>query len=123
MSIIERIYELLKRTEKKPSQLAAYLGVNSGQMSLWKKRNTDPPAKYIASIAEFLGVTTDYLLIGIEKELSADEAPTAYDDQGKPINMPADLIELARLRTNAALTSRIEEVARQIVLEEKKQSD
>lgn len=67
MSIIERMFETLNQKGLKSVDLADVLGVGTGQISTWKKRNTDPPAKYIALICEFLNITPEYLLTGEEK--------------------------------------------------------
>lgn len=64
MCISKRMFELLEKNSKKPVELAAVLGVGTGQISTWKKRNTDPPAKYIAKICEFLEVDYEFLLTG-----------------------------------------------------------
>lgn len=69
MEIIERITETLEKTDKRATELCDYLGIRTSTMSTWKTRNSDPPAKYIKPIADFLGVSVHYLLTG-------EEAPT-----------------------------------------------
>lgn len=64
MTISERLFYLLDSKQLKSSELANILGVGTGQISTWKKRNTDPPSKFIPQICEFLGVTYQYLLTG-----------------------------------------------------------
>lgn len=66
MTICERMFEVISKKELKSIDLAEHIHVHSGQISTWKKRNTDPPAKYISSICEFLGVDANYLLTGKE---------------------------------------------------------
>ena len=48
------------------SQLCEYLNINTSTMANWKTRNTDPPAKYIVGIAQFLNVSVEYILTGEE---------------------------------------------------------
>lgn len=74
MSIIDNVLRLLEEKNKKPSELCAYIGINTSNFTNWKNRNTDPPAKYIYPICEFLGVSTDYLLTGKEKSPSAEQS-------------------------------------------------
>ena len=70
MSISERMFKLLEEKNKKSVDLAAVLDVGTGQISTWKKRNTDPPSKYISKICEFLDVSYEYLLTGKESSTS-----------------------------------------------------
>lgn len=77
LSLMSNILSLLSEKDKKQSELCAYLNINTSTMANWKTRNTDPPAKYIIPICEFLEITPYYLLTGKEKssspELTVDE--------------------------------------------------
>ena len=44
-------------------------------MSTWKARTNDPPAKYMKTIADFLGVSLDYLLTGQEAPIRKTTTP------------------------------------------------
>ncbi len=44
-------------------------------MSTWKARTNDPPAKYMKTIADFLGVSLDYLMTGQEAPVRKTTTP------------------------------------------------
>lgn len=77
MSLINDILSILASQNKKQSELCSYLDINTSTMTNWKNRNTDPPAKYIIPICEFLSISPYFLLTGKEKssstKLSEDE--------------------------------------------------
>lgn len=81
MTIIERILNLLDEKGLKMSELCQYIGVGTSTMANWKTRNTDPPAKYIAPICEFLNVSFDYILTG-KKNTSSENS----DDVNKALH-------------------------------------
>lgn len=68
MTISERMFFILEKKNLKSVDLANLLNVGTGQISTWKKRNTDPPAKYIPLICEFLGISYEYLLLGNDED-------------------------------------------------------
>ena len=73
MEAIDRIETVLEQREQTPYALCKFLGINQSSYSTWKARNTLPPAKYIADIARFLHVSTDYILTGKESAYTDDE--------------------------------------------------
>lgn len=79
MEIIERIYSTLNEKDKKAYELCEKLNIQSSTMSTWKKRSSDPPAKYMKAIADFLDVSLDYLLTGQEAPIK--KTTTAEEDE------------------------------------------
>ncbi len=66
MEILNRIIDTAKQKGIQQQQICNALEISSGIFSTWKKRQTDPPAKYIVSICEVLDVSPYYLLTGEE---------------------------------------------------------
>lgn len=79
MEIIERIYALLNEKDKKAYQLCDKLNIRTSTMSTWKARTNDPPAKYMKTIADFLGVSLDYLITG--QETPVRKTTTSEEDE------------------------------------------
>lgn len=57
MTYSEKIFSIIKEKGLKQSDLARLLNVSTGQVTMWKQRNTTPPAEYLPQICEFLGIT------------------------------------------------------------------
>ena len=94
MTISERMFDLLENSSgKSAAGLCRELGISTSVTTGWKKRNTDPPAKYLARICEYLGVSVNFLLTGEQDQdqhepLSTDEIRLIrkyrlLDDDGK----------------------------------------
>lgn len=75
MEIIERIYQLLDEKDKRAYELCEKLGIRTSTMSTWKSRTNDPPAKYMKIIADFLGVSLDYLMTGKDAPIRKSTTP------------------------------------------------
>ena len=64
MTISERLFDEISRRNLTAYGLCKALGINPTTTTNWRQRNTDPPAKYILPISEFLGCSVEYLLTG-----------------------------------------------------------
>lgn len=56
------IFELMKAKNVKLIDLAKAIGVSQGNVSDWKSGKSAPGAEKLPLIAEYFGVTVDYLL-------------------------------------------------------------
>lgn len=72
LSIIDNVLSYLDKKEIKQSDLCNHIGINTSTMTNWKNRKTDPPAKYIIPICEFLDISPYVLLTGKEKSSPAE---------------------------------------------------
>ena len=79
----ERYSALCKEHDETPNSVAKKIGASSGSVTAWKK-GTDPRNATLAKIADFFGVSTDYLL-GKESEKAPAESGkrSASDDEIK----------------------------------------
>lgn len=64
--IIDRVIELLEKEHRTQKELSEALGLHASSVNNWIVRHTDPAARYIIPICEFLGVSCEYLLTGTE---------------------------------------------------------
>ena len=78
LSICQRIFDYTGHDNTKLHALAKTLGVAASTVSTWKARHTDPPAKYIMPIAEFLGVSPLWLLTGTPEPAAAQKSNTSF---------------------------------------------
>lgn len=69
MTMFERIQELSKRKDKNLKQASEEMGYSKNY--LYSLKTQSPKAENLKVIAEYFGVTTDYLL-GIEKETNTN---------------------------------------------------
>lgn len=70
MDTLAKINNILKQKGKKQSDLTAYIGIHKNNFTDWKAGRSNSYLKYISQIAEYLEVSTDYLLGNEQKEKS-----------------------------------------------------
>lgn len=80
MSFYDQLEKLCKAHNVKPSTLTETLGMSKGTMSNWKKGGI-PNADAVVRFAKYFGVSTDYLLLGVEK------TPTISKEDSEWLNL------------------------------------
>lgn len=80
LSIINNIIQILSKKGLSQNELCKYLGITTSTMSTWKKRNSDPPAKYIIRICEFLNISPYMLLTGKECQTETNNAHSSLNE-------------------------------------------
>lgn len=78
MTVFERIEELRKSTGISQGKLEKELGFSNGSISKWK--NSTPKSDRLQKLADYFGVSVEYLMTGKENE-SSDPGLTARDER------------------------------------------
>ena len=73
MNLANRIQRLRKAKGISQEELADGLGVSRQAVSKWESEQSMPELDKIIQLSEYFGVTTDFLLKGVEREVSAEE--------------------------------------------------
>ena len=96
MTISERLFDMLGNERGAQEALADYLGIAPNTVSNWKRRNTDPPSKYIVPICDYLKCSERELLAG-EKKVATAKVSLPYSPEALKIaGMWEQLEELDR---------------------------
>ena len=64
MTICDRLFNIMDSQGKRAADLCKVLHIGTSITTGWKNRGTDPPAKYIMQISEFLEISPEFLLTG-----------------------------------------------------------
>lgn len=75
MTFALRLKELREHKHISQKQLAIDLGVGVGSVGMWESSDRTPPAKKLKLIAEYFGVSIDYLLGGDSDNGTVINAP------------------------------------------------
>lgn len=73
MNIADRIQNLRKQKGISQEELADKVGVSRQAVSKWESEQSVPDLDKVIILSEYFGVTTDYLLKGIEVKLHTDD--------------------------------------------------
>lgn len=76
MSTLDKIIFLLKEQGKKQIELCEYVGIKKNAFTSWKAGVNQSYNKHIGKIAEFLNVSTDYLLYDENKNTPDEQILT-----------------------------------------------
>lgn len=98
----DRLRQLLSKKRCTHKEIALECGVSTQAVSGWLA-GTQPKPKHLASLAAYLGVTTDYLVSGdgtlgrkLQIEALMAELPTLDDDDIKLLVMTAQRLNRRR---------------------------
>ena len=76
-------------------KVAKATGISTGSMTDWKKGRSAPKVDKLQKIADYFGVTVDYLMTGKEEGTATNSELTAKDEReiGKDLDRIMDEIE------------------------------
>lgn len=77
MDTIAKISDLLEKNNRMQKELTDYLGLDKSTFSAWKTGKSKSYSKYLTQIAQFFGVSIDYLL---DNEKSPTEESEGLDN-------------------------------------------
>lgn len=83
MTKIPRLFELLKETNTPQKRLAEHIGASQGNISDWKSGKAVPASEKLCAIADFFGVTVDYLLGRTDVRTPAAETAQPLTDSAR----------------------------------------
>lgn len=78
--------ELCERKGVKPTRAALDMGFSNATPTKWKKTGAAPSGESLARIAEYFGVSTDYLLGKETQEVTFDDFTYAMYQQSKTLS-------------------------------------
>ena len=73
----DRFSELCQAKGITPSRAAIEMGINKGTVSVWKNKGSLPQSAQLQKIADYFGVSTDYLLNGNDNDSSEEKETPA----------------------------------------------
>ena len=95
MDFYDRFIKLCAEKGVKPSPMAESIGIQKTAVSNWKTRKTKPTAVNLQKIADYFGVTVEYLKNGtVDKKEKTTINPDVTDDDIKFALFDGDIDEI-----------------------------
>ena len=95
LDIVDRMFELVDKTYAEQKDFAAAIQVHPTRVSEWRKRKSNSYQKRLPEIAKALNTTTEYLLVGNEKQPATGEGDGPSENEILFRKLPPDLQEEA----------------------------
>ncbi|WP_455765640.1 helix-turn-helix domain-containing protein [Gemmiger formicilis] len=109
MTISERLFAMLDERGLRASGLCKHLGITTNMTTNWKQRGTDPPAKYVIPICEYLDCSLEYLLTG--EETKKEPAPGISENGREMLALYEQLPERQQIMLIGRLQEMVEPLA------------
>ena len=84
---IDTYESLCKQKGISCSKAAQEMGINKGTVSVWRNKGTRPQAAQLEKIADYFGVTVDYLLTGEKEKAPGITAESLTDEEQELISI------------------------------------
>lgn len=101
--MLTRIFKCIGAKRGAQKKLAEYLGIHPNVITNWKNGSNKSYRGYVNEIAEYFGVSADYLLTGKQKESAPAEAETDNDEMAQILQ---EFRENPELRTLFSLSKK-----------------
>ncbi len=82
MSSVDRIFQIMEDRKLTSAFVSKQTGISAGNFTDWKKGRSKPGTKTINRLAEFFGVSTDYLLGRSDDPVAQKNVQNGYVIQG-----------------------------------------
>lgn len=117
-AIIARIIKLMKEHNYSAKKTTELLGVSQSTISEWKSGRIKPSIEHIIKLSQIFNVSTDYILTGLDKELSPEEQlKEAYDIHGDKVILSDEQEEYIKKIINQTLSKQVEAMKQEVLKE------
>lgn len=114
--LIDRILDLMKMRKVNAKQLTAELELSNSAITDWKKGKAKPSTEAVIKLADYFGVTTDYILLGKESAVSTEPQLTENEKE------ILELLHRFDERTQLKFIGRVEAIANEMQTEIKRKN-